>query len=89
MFSYPNIGAIVWCFFENGDHNRPVYFASTLGGELATTTPGQGFMKVRTNVCNEDKDNKNTTLTGTDALQHCIVCQSENGSSEIMIRQSG
>lgn len=32
MFSYPNIGAIVWCFFENGDQNRPVYFAASLGG---------------------------------------------------------
>lgn len=31
VFSYPNIGSIVWCFFQNGDQNLPVYFASTLG----------------------------------------------------------
>lgn len=30
MFSYPDIGTIVWGFFENGDINHPVYFASTL-----------------------------------------------------------
>lgn len=35
MFSYPNIGSVVWCFFERGDQNCPVYFASTLGGEKA------------------------------------------------------
>lgn len=35
LFSYPNIGSIVWCFFENGDQNLPVYFASSLGGEEA------------------------------------------------------
>ena len=32
IFSYPGVGAIVWCFFERGDQNYPVYFASTLGG---------------------------------------------------------
>ena len=31
-FSYPNIGAVVWCMFQNGDQNYPVYFASRLGG---------------------------------------------------------
>lgn len=31
-FSYPDLNAIVWCFFQNGDQNFPVYFASTLGG---------------------------------------------------------
>ena len=35
VFTYPNIGSIVWCFFENGDQNLPVYFASSLGGEEA------------------------------------------------------
>lgn len=37
IFSYPNIGSVVWCFFENGDQNLPVYFASTLGGAKATS----------------------------------------------------
>lgn len=89
MFSYPNIDSIVWCFFENGDHNRPVYFASTLGGELAINTIDQGFKKVRTNVCDEDENGNDTTETGADAQQHCIVCQSSVGASEIMIRESG
>jgi len=35
VFSYPNIGATVWCRFENEDQNKPVYFASSLGGENA------------------------------------------------------
>lgn len=35
MFSYPNIGTFVWCFFINGDQNLPVYFAATYGGEVA------------------------------------------------------
>lgn len=36
IFSYPNIGSIVWCFFQNGDQNLPVYFASTLGSKNAS-----------------------------------------------------
>ena len=39
IFSYPNIGSTVWCFFANGDQNYPVYFASTLGGDGAVS-PG-------------------------------------------------
>ena len=35
IFSYPNIGSVVWCFFENGDQNLPVYFAASLGGPEA------------------------------------------------------
>jgi uncharacterized protein involved in type VI secretion and phage assembly len=26
-FIVPDIGSMVWCFFENGDHMQPVYFA--------------------------------------------------------------
>lgn len=36
VFTYPNIGSTVWCFFENGDQNLPVYFASSLGGPEAS-----------------------------------------------------
>lgn len=35
MFSYPNIGSTVWCFFQNEDQNFPVYFAATYGGTEA------------------------------------------------------
>lgn len=35
IFSYPNIGSVVWCFFANNDQNFPVYFASSLGGQEA------------------------------------------------------
>lgn len=30
VYFYPDIGSIVWGFFENGDPNHPVYFAATL-----------------------------------------------------------
>ena len=28
-FTYPDIGSIVWCFFEGGNLERPVYFATS------------------------------------------------------------
>lgn len=28
-FSYPDVNSTVWCFFEQGDVNRPVYFAGS------------------------------------------------------------
>ena len=35
VFTYPNIGSIVWCMFANNDQNYPIYFAACLGGENA------------------------------------------------------
>ena len=32
IFTYPRINAVVWCFFQNGDQNLPVYFAASNGG---------------------------------------------------------
>jgi len=37
IFQYPVIGSTAWVFFENGDHHRPIFFASTLGGEDASS----------------------------------------------------
>ncbi len=57
-FSYPDLNAIVWCFFQNGDQNLPVYFASTLGGSgpLNNFNSQTGFtsdeVKAATNTVN-------------------------------------
>lgn len=45
IFSYPNIGSIVWCFFANGDQNFPIYFASTLGGPDAIQNWNNAYRK--------------------------------------------
>lgn len=85
-FSYPNIGATVWCFFENGDQNFPVYFASTLGGETAVDNSTEGFQRVRDNVCrNRDDKSNDTTLNGKDSQKHMIKC----GDSRMTISESG
>ena len=31
VFSVPNVGSHVWCFFKDGDANEPVYFAVSFG----------------------------------------------------------
>lgn len=75
MFSYPNIGSTVWCFFQNGDYNFPVAFASTLGG-------GQAFSEykiARPKVTEKDVEN------GTDAYVHKINVKKSN----ITIWESG
>ncbi len=39
----PEIGSWVWVFFDNGNHNKPVYFASVIGNDdltgIDTTNP--------------------------------------------------
>lgn len=32
VFSYPRLNSIVWCFFQDGDQNYPVYFAAANAG---------------------------------------------------------
>lgn len=59
MFSYPNIGSTVWCFFQNEDQNLPVYFAATYAG----TDPAGQFA-----ACEPLPDND------TGAYIHKIVC---------------
>jgi Phage-related baseplate assembly protein. len=81
MFSYPNIGATVWCFFENGDQTRPVYFASTLGGE----NPDDRSKEARPDVSQNDNPKKDTTRTGTDAQVHIISA----GKNRITVYEGG
>ena len=38
FISYPHIGATVWCFFENYDYLKPVYFATCPAGKTYNTT---------------------------------------------------
>lgn len=86
MFSYPNIGAMVWVFFENCDQNRPVYFASILGGPTPQKTSGEGFLEIRQNKREDDDDKtKDTTINGEDSRTHMVVC----GDSRIRIMESG
>ena len=84
MFSYPNIGATVWCFFANGDQNLPVYFAMTLGGDVATIAPDNGFRLVRQNK-SDDGNGGDTTRTGKDAQQHAFVI----GNCTVVITEPG
>ena len=82
VFSYPNVGATVWCFFANGDQNYPVYFASSLGG-------GDARMRWDEAKCNTTAE---TIGTGDDAYVHKIdvnrttVKLWESGYAEIITR---
>ena len=79
--SYPDVEATVWCFFQNGDQNLPVYFAQTLLCDEGTSP----FSKVRTNASDDGDPSSNTSLTGHDAQNHMIRC----GKSLIYIAESG
>ena len=85
VFSYPNIGATVWCFFANGDQNQPVYFASSLGGSSAS-------MRWDEARCNATAD---TVSSGDDAYVHKIDVNKttiklwESGYCEIVARNEG
>lgn len=38
FISYPHIDATVWCFFENADYMKPIYFATVPAGVDYTST---------------------------------------------------
>ena len=80
-FSYPMIGAIVWCFFQNGDQNLPVYFAQTYTTDKDTS----GFDSVQVNVSDDGTDEGNTQITGTDAQNHSVRC----GKCVVYFAESG
>ena len=90
-FSYPNIGAIVWCMFQNGDQNLPVYFAARLGGEFAVRSPGQnakspeGFSAIQERNNPNDDPAKDTSRNGDDFPNHMVNC----GDSRVVLKESG
>ena len=55
-FMVPDIGTIMWCFFEEGDHNQPVYFAEApdcvhgLPEERTTNYPKRRVLKTSAGV---------------------------------------
>lgn len=54
-FKYPDLNSTVWCFFENGNINKPIYFASANSNLL-----GWNSMKV---AVPENKDIAGYSLT--------------------------
>lgn len=51
FISYPHVGATVWCFFENYDYMRPVYFA--------TCPAGEEYEKTYNKVCQKELNQTN------------------------------
>ena len=71
VFTYPNIGSIVWCFFANNDQNYPIYFASSLGGENAFGQYAIGLDTVTTEIENEDGEKQ--TVDQLSSSHHVIT----------------
>ena len=90
-FSYPNIGAVVWCMFQNGDQNLPVYFAARLGGDFAVSPKEEdaksteGFSAIQERNNPNDDPAKDTSRNGDDFPNHMINC----GDSRVVLKESG
>jgi len=76
MFQLPLVGSMVWVFFEGCDHNRPVFFAATLGGTTAASNfiDDKYIIKTKTSTItiddtsgaiNIDTDTSHTTTVPT------------------------
>ena len=78
MVSIPDVDATVWCFFQNGDQNLPVYFAMSFPNDEGTSP----FDMVQSGT---DNGETNTFLTGDDAQNHMIRC----GKCTIYLAESG
>jgi len=90
-FSYPNIGAVVWCMFQNGDQNLPVYFAARLGGDRAVRPTEKdakatdGFAEIQDRNDPNDDPKQDTSRNGDDFPNHMVNC----GDSRIVLKESG
>ena len=47
VFSYPDVGSVVWCFFMDDDVNYPVVFAQTLGSRQAQIQYGKAASELK------------------------------------------
>lgn len=74
VFSYPNLGSTVWCFFANGDQNFPIFFAATLGGIDA---------KHQYNVINGNEED------GPRSLAKSIMHRITSGDTTLTLQEDG
>ena len=64
LFSIPRVGSKVWVFFENGNLNRPVYFATSYDKEDWVNIEDENYPDDFENIYNETGDTtyKNKTV---------------------------
>jgi len=77
-FAIPSLNSYVWCFFEAGDHEQPVYFAEApsgaygIPGEAETNYPDRRVIKLSSGITfyidNLDKEVKLSHPSGAYVL---------------------
>lgn len=77
VFSYPKIDSIVWGFFENGDQNKPVYFASTMS-QAKNTPVYDGLMN--------SGDNENLNLDNLSGAYQKVALSNRGKKNAKMIK---
>lgn len=78
IFTIPDNGAWVWVFFDNGDHQKPVYFASIPGNNDIADKDAKGITTIRT------KSGNTITMDDTSDLES-IVIKNANGETQIKV----
>ena len=86
VFCYPAIYSYVWCFFENGDENKPIYFATEQRGP-------DSLIQYEKTVKNKSdpKDNSYTISFGGSKIEICneYIKLTHTGASSIIKSQNG
>ena len=93
----PEVGSHVWVFLENGNHNKPVYFASVVGvGDFdpefsneTTIIKTKGGHKITiVDTVDTENDTLNTKLNCTTAGGHVFELDDESESETITLKHS-
>lgn len=81
VFSYPEIGSIVWGFFENGDPNHPVYFAGTMMANDENNNVYGLIKNKQESIFNLQTDNGTLTVTINDDTSWVSISQKKSAES--------
>lgn len=81
VFGVPNVGSHVWCFFENGDPQNPVYFAAAFGS--------QDWQGVFTNNTGDSTDYPGAYENATNADVESQNINVETYRNKFLINQKG
>jgi len=81
VFSYPEIGSIVWGFFENGDSNHPVYFAGTMMANEENKNVYSRVQNKQESVFNLQTNNGTLTVTINDDTSWISISQKKSAES--------
>ena len=89
VFSTPNVGAHVWCFFQEGDPMKPVIWALAFNNSDYASIKKSGSLQANDKRLSSENPNDNPDIQGTTDRYRGIYVHNERGGTFEIVNTEG